>query len=126
MYVTTRATAHDSTVTLRAGDGAVATPIGVTVAAGAVSPTESVALAAGRLSFTDASLVELQDALHRWYGIQLIIGDSALASRHVTADFTGEPVSRVSAVLGLTLGVHAESRGDTIELHGAAGVPTRP
>ena len=124
--LTTRAAAHDSAVMLHAGDGAVATSGGITVAAGAVSPTESVALAAGRLSFNDASLIEVQDALHRWYGVSLIIADSALASRHVTADFTGEPMSRVAAVLGLTLGVNAESRGDTIELHGAAGVPTRP
>ncbi len=124
--LTTRAAAHDSTVTLRAGDGAVATAVGITVAAGVVSPTESMALAAGRLSFNDASLVEVQDALHRWYGVRLIIADSALASRHVTADFTGEPVSRVAAVLGLTLGVTAEAHGDTIELHGATGVPTRP
>jgi transmembrane sensor len=124
--LTTRAAAHDSTVTLRAGDGAVATAGGITVAAGVVSATEGVALAAGRLAFNDASLVEVQDALHRWYGVRLIIADNALAARHVTADFTGEPVSRVAAVLGLTLGVNAESRGDTIELHGAAGVPTRP
>jgi transmembrane sensor len=124
--LTTRAAARDSTVTLRAGDGAVATAGGITVAAGVVSATEGVALAAGRLAFNDASLVEVQDALHRWYGVRLIIADNALAARHVTADFTGEPVSRVAAVLGLTLGVNAESRGDTIELHGAAGVPTRP
>ena len=124
--VTTTASAHDSTVTLRAGDGAVATASGISVAQGVVSANESVALAAGRLTFTDASLVEVQDALHRWYGVSLLIADSALANRHVTADFTGEPVSRVAAVLGLTLGVHAEAHGDTIELHAAAGAQARP
>ncbi|MBC7843078.1 MAG: FecR domain-containing protein [Gemmatimonadaceae bacterium] len=124
--VTMTASAHDSTVTLHAGDGAVATATGISVAPGVVSANESVALAAGRLTFTDASLVEVQDALHRWYGVSLLIADSALATRHVTADFTGEPLSRVAAVLGLTLGVSAESHGDTIELHTAAGAPARP
>ncbi len=119
-------TARDSSVTLQAGDGAVATSTGITVAAGGVTAGESAALASGRLTFTDASLLEVQDALHRWYGVSLLISDSTLAARHVTADFTGEPIARVAAVLGLTLGVTADAHGDTIELHSAAGVPTRP
>ncbi len=124
--LTTPAASRDSTVLLQAGDGAVASARGITVAPGVVTSAEGMALAAGRLTFTDASLVEVQDALRRWYGVSLIIADSALASRHVTADFTGEPMSRVAAVLGLTLGVSADAHGDTIELHAAAGVPSRP
>jgi transmembrane sensor len=124
--LTTTAAAHDSSVTLRAGDGAVATSAGISVATGVVSNAEGAALAAGRLTFTDASLTEVQDALHRWYGVTLQLRDSALATRHVTADFTGEPLSRVASVLGLALGVSADVRGDTIELHGATGAPARP
>ena len=124
--MTTNAASRDSSVTLRAGDGAVATPTGITVSSGVVSTTESAALAAGRLTFTDASLTEVQDALQRWYGVTLQLSDNTLINRHVTADFTGEPVSRVAAVLGLTLGVRAEVRGDTIALHAATGAPARP
>jgi transmembrane sensor len=124
--MTTPSAAHDSTVMLRAGDGAVATAAGITVAPGVVSATEGAALAEGRLAFSDASLVEVQEALRRWYGVSLQIADSSLSARHVTADFTGEPVSRVAAVLGLTLGVHAEAHGDTIELRAATGAPARP
>ncbi len=124
--LTTTAAARDSTVLLQAGDGAVATARGITVATGVVTTTESLALAAGRLTFTDASLVEVQDALRRWYGVSLLLTDSSFATRHVTADFTGEPVSRVATVLGLTLGVSAEAHGDTIELHAMRGAPTRP
>lgn len=123
--LTSPASQQDSTVTLRAGDGAVATADGIAVATGAVTATEGAALASGHLTFADASLAEVQDALHRWYGVRLVISDSALAARRVTADFTSEPVSRVAAVLGLTLGVTAESRGDTIELH-TTGTPSRP
>jgi transmembrane sensor len=124
--VTRAAAARDSSVLLQAGDGAVATADGITVAAGTVTAAEGAALASGHLTFTDASLVEVQEALHRWYGVTLVLADTTLRTRHVTADFTGEPVSRVAAVLGLTLGVTAEARGDTIELHGAAEVPSRP
>ncbi|MDZ7632706.1 MAG: FecR domain-containing protein [Gemmatimonadaceae bacterium] len=123
---TPAASSRDSSVMLRAGDGAVATTSGIVVAAGVVTPSEGAAMASGRLTFTDASLVEVQEALRRWYGVHLEIADAALSARHVTADFTGEPMSRVAAVLGLTLGASAELRGDTIELRGASGVPARP
>jgi len=123
--LTSPAATRDTSVTLRAGDGAVATAAGIVVATGAVTATEGAALASGHLMFTDASLTEVRDALHRWYGVTLVLGDSALATRRVTADFTSEPVTRVAAVLGLTLGVSADARGDTIELR-TSGTPSRP
>jgi transmembrane sensor len=124
--MTTTAARRDSSVLLQAGDGATASPSGITLAMGGVSTGERTALAAGRLTFNDASLVEVEDALQRWYGVTLIVENPALALRHVTADFTGEPVSRIAAMLGLTLGVGAEAHGDTIVLHAGAGVPSRP
>jgi transmembrane sensor len=117
---------RDSTVMLHAGDGATSTLSGIAVAAGAVSQSEGIALAAGRLTFTEASLREVSDALQRWYGVTLVLTDSTLASRHVTADLTGEPLARVAAVLGLTLGVEGRLHGDTIELRGAPRVLSRP
>ena len=110
-----------------AGDGAVATATGIAVATGKVSASEGTALREGRLTFSDASLVEVQESLHRWYGVSLVLGDSTLsAARHVTADFTGEPLERVATVLGLTLGATANVHGDTIVLQSASGVPSRP
>ena len=116
---------RDTTVTLQAGDRAVASASGIAVAAGVVTAAEGAALSTGRLAFTDASMVEVQDALHRWYGVTLLLPERAVATRHVTADLTGEPVARVAAVLGLTLGVTADVRGDTITLH-TSGAPARP
>ena len=55
----------------------------------------------------------------------MVMADSALLSRHLTADFTGEPVSRVASVLGLSLGVNASVHGDTIELRTAREVLPR-
>jgi ferric-dicitrate binding protein FerR (iron transport regulator) len=117
---------RDSTVMLHAGDGATSTRSGIAVATGAVSTSEGIALAAGRLTFTESSLREVSDALQRWYGVTLVLGDTALANRHVTADLTGEPIARVAAVLGLTLGVDGRVLGDTIELRGAPRVLSRP
>lgn len=123
--VTTSAATRDSTVLLHGGDGALATPTGITVAAAQVTANESEAMAAGHLTFTDASMSEVQVALRRWYGVSMVMADSGLSTRHVTADFTGEPLSRVASVLGLSLGVSASVHGDTIELHSAPGVLPR-
>lgn len=120
-----RGPARDTIVTLRAGDRGVSNASGIMVAAGVVTTADAAALSAGRLAFSDASMIEVQDALHRWYGVTLVLADSAVWSRHVTADLTGEPVARVASVLGLTLGVAAAVQGDTITLH-AAGAPSRP
>ena len=120
-----RSAARDTIVMLRAGDRGVSNASGITVAAGVVTAAEGAAMSAGRLVFSDASMAEVQDALHRWYGVTLVLADSAVSSRHVTADLTGEPVARVASVLGLTLGVAAEVQGDTITLH-ASGTPARP
>lgn len=122
----TNSAVRDSSVLLHAGDGAVASTSGIAVATGTVSASEGTALKAGRLAFTDASLLEVQESLHRWYGVSLVLADSTLASRHVTADFTDEPIDRVATVLGLTLGATANVHGDTIVLQPTAGAPSRP
>ena len=120
------AVATDSAVTLQAGDGAVASAAGIVRVAGAVSPAERTALEQGRLTFTDATMAEVRESLRRWYGVTLVMNDPALETRHVTADFTDEPITRVSAVLGLTLGVSADTHGDTITLRTTSGVSSRP
>lgn len=116
---------HETIVTLHAGDRGVSSASGITVDTGVVSAADGAAISAGRLAFTDASMAEVQDALHRWYGVRLVLSDSAIASRHVTADLTGEPVARVASVLGLALGVVAELQADTITLQ-PTGTPPRP
>lgn len=67
----------------------------------------------GRLDFADAPMADVQRELMRWYGLELRLGDSALASRHVTASFQGDSVGRVLQVLALALGATVEQRGDT-------------
>jgi transmembrane sensor len=75
----------------------------------------------GRLIFHRASLARVGADLRRWYGIELLIADSELAGRHLTASFAGESARQVLHVIALTLGVRIERRGregaDTAVIH---------
>ena len=66
-----------------------------------------------QLVFREAPLPEVAASLHRWYGIELRVQDTSLATRHLTATFSGEPPERVLDVLRLVLGADIERRGDT-------------
>jgi transmembrane sensor len=78
----------------------------------AASP-EELAWTRGRLVFDNASLARVRDDLHRWYGLTLVIADSALLNRHLTAAFSGESPAQVLDVIALALGARIERRGDT-------------
>jgi transmembrane sensor len=67
----------------------------------------------GQLVFHDATFPDVSAELRRWYGVELRAADSALAARHLTATFHGEPVDEVLRVVGLALGASVERRGDT-------------
>jgi transmembrane sensor len=88
-----------------------------------VSTDDDLAWTRGRLVFTDASLAQVRADLRRWYGIELEIADSGLASRHLTASFAGETVPQVLDVIALALGATIERRGggDTVVIHATRG-----
>jgi transmembrane sensor len=65
------------------------------------------------LVFRNAPLTEVSNELRRWYGVSLRVGDSALARRHLTMTFSGDPLERVLRVIGLGLGAEIERHGDT-------------
>ena len=77
--------------------------------------TESdVAWLRGQLVFDNAPLSRVRDDLRRWYGLELVIPDSSLLSRHVSTQFRpGESSAQVLRVLELALGATIERRGDT-------------
>lgn len=95
---------------LTAGQGARAEAGRITPAAGSAAPPDWVD---GRLDFADAPMTTVQQELMRWYGLELRLGDSALASRHLTASFQGDSIGRVLQALALALGATVEQRGDT-------------
>jgi transmembrane sensor len=70
--------------------------------------------------FRDAAVAEVAADLRRWYGVELTVTDSALARRHFTGSFAGEPVGRVVEAIALALGARADRRGDTVFVRAAA------
>jgi transmembrane sensor len=112
-------------VLLRAGDRGELRPGGPPAVARGAATDDDLAWTRGRLVFREAPMDEVAATLRRWYGVTLRVEDSALARRHLTADFAGEPVARVLDVLALALGAEVERRGDSASVRPAAGVPPR-
>ncbi len=99
-------------VVLKAGDRA-AVRDGQPVVERATATDDDLAWTRGRLVFDDAPIARVRADIRRWYGVELELKDSALARRHLTASFSGEPVDQVLRVIGLALAAHIERRGDT-------------
>ena len=70
----------------------------------AVDVADLTAWREGRLVFRDISLAEAGAVLERWYGIDVVIADSALANTHVTAFFQQQPLEDVLQALAETVG----------------------
>lgn len=116
--VATRAVAAEPTV-LHAGDRAEVTENGMRVERGVVTETE-LAWTRGVLAFDDAPLGIVARELRRWYGVELIVTDSTIASRRLTATFDRTAADDVGRVLAAVLGGSVTRTGDTLRL-GAAG-----
>jgi transmembrane sensor len=107
--------------TLEAGDRAIASAAGmVSVVRGGAS-ADDLAWLEKRLVLRDAPLAEVTGDLRRWYGLELRIGDSALATRHLTATFDQDTRADVGRLLAAALGASVTQTGDTIWLRPTAG-----
>lgn len=111
-------------VELHAGDRGTVAKQTVTVRRGVVTD-DDVAWTRGLLSYRDATLSEVRADLQRWYGIELRVPDSVLASRTLTASFRGDSAAQVIQVIALALGAEAVQRGDTVVLQ-PQGTGLRP
>jgi len=116
--VATRAPASTPTV-LHAGDRAEVTRGAMRVERGVDTEAE-LSWTRGVLEFRDASLTAVAQELRRWYGVELIVTDSAIASRRLTATFDRAAPDDVGRVLAAVLGGSVTRTGDTLRL-GAAG-----
>lgn len=106
---TTRRAARS--LTLRAGQAGT---LAREAAPATAQPTErDLSWLRGRLVFDNAPLTRVREDLRRWYGLELIFADSALAGRHLSARFAGESPAEVLRVLELSLGATIERRGDS-------------
>jgi transmembrane sensor len=100
---------------LHGGDRAEVTGDRMTVERGVVGG-DAPAWTRGTLVFHDASMPSVATELRRWYGIRLVIDDSAFAARRVTATFDRASVDDVGRVLAAVLGGSATRSGDTLRL----------
>lgn len=107
------AAAGDSGVVLHRGDAGLVRDGAPALARAGAATADDLAWREGRLVFRDATVTDVAADLRRWYGVELQTPDSALARRHITATFSGEPVRRVVQVVGLALGAEVEWHGDT-------------
>jgi transmembrane sensor len=118
---TVRADAAAGGVMLYAGDAGTLAAGGQTVVSRAEDVLAVLAWTRGELVFRGAALAEVGAALRRWYGVQLRVADPALAGRHLTMNFAGEPRDRVLETIALALGARLQLHGDTAVL--GAGSP---
>jgi transmembrane sensor len=86
---------------------------------------DATAWTSGRLVFRDASLARVTGELKRWYGVTLHVADSSLATQHVNATFTDEPVDQVLKVIGSVLGARIERQGDSATVTSNRGSTTK-
>ena len=120
-----------ATGTRRSGAVLVGGDRGSLMANGAVQAYPHAAVAedsawmTGRLVFRDASLARVASEIHRWFGVTMLVVDSSLASRHVTASFNGESADQVLKIVGMTLGARVERKGDSAMVYSNRG-PNAP
>jgi transmembrane sensor len=98
-------------VTLHAAERARADSSGELVHDVGVDTAVAMAWTSGRLVFHAVPMREVVAELHRWYGIDVRLGDSALAGRRLTASFTREPVVSVLASVAAAVNARTERVG---------------
>ncbi len=111
------ASSTPTAVELHAGDRGIVSAGNVAVTRGAVTDDE-LAWTRGQLNYRDAPLSEVQADLKRWYGINLLVADSALSQLTVTMQVP-QDAARVISTIAAMFGASAEQRGDTVILRSA-------
>lgn len=101
-------------VELKAGDRGLLQVNGSPVAQLGVVTSDEAAWVTGKLVYRDAPLAEVQADLRRWYGVELVIPDVALAHESITTDgWASQPVERLLERIALMKGAKAVRHGDT-------------
>lgn len=77
---------------------------------------DDIAWLRGVLVFREVPVHDVVREIERWYDVRLHVADSALARRHFTGTFEGEPIDRVLRTMALALNANFQWRGDTAVL----------
>jgi transmembrane sensor len=105
---------------LHAGDRAEVMEGRMRVERGAVTPNE-LSWTRGVLELRDAPLVMVAEELRRWYGVKLVVTDSSIADRRVTATFQDASADELGRVLAAVLATRVTRNGDTLHVGAPAG-----
>lgn len=111
----------DQGILLHQGDLATMAPGEPVVARRGVVDADDVAWTSGRLVFRDATMADVASELRRWYGVELRVADSTIATRHLTAEFQGESLDQIVSELTLALDAAVDRRGDTLVVRSRGG-----
>ena len=90
-----------------------------------VANAQDLAWRSGRLAFREATLADVREEFRRWYGVELQLEDSTLASRRFTGDLGTASVEHALDVLRIALGVEMERDGRTVRVRTGIGGGTR-
>ncbi len=70
----------------------------------------------GRLVFENTPLPDVANALARWYGVRVEIGDATLQRRHLTLTLTPQALGAALGIIAPVAGARAERRGNAYVL----------
>lgn len=117
--------ADGGSAVLAAGDAASLQAGGTVAIHRAGASEDDAAWTHGKLVFREAPLQRVRADLRRWFGMELVVADSSLAARHLTASFARDSREQVLDVIALALGATYDVKGDTVTLR-PASVTVRP
>lgn len=108
-------TRQDQAVDLKAGDRGRLLADGAVVAERGVVTPDDAGWVVGKITYRDASWAEVQSDLKRWYGVELVIADSALRTMTVSSPvLTSESIQTVATKLAFSFGASVSIRGDSV------------
>lgn len=70
-----------------------------------------------RLVFTDSPLVQIAYRLERWYNIEIMLTDSSLEQRRLSASFDKESITEVLTVIALSLDIGYSKEGRKVSFY---------
>jgi transmembrane sensor len=117
--VTATGSGAGAPMVLHAGDRAEVMEGRMRVERGTVTPDE-LSWTRGVLELRDAPLGVVAGELRRWYGVKLLVTDSTIAGRRVTATFQDASADELGRVLAAVLATSVTRSGDTLRV-GAPG-----
>lgn len=102
--------------TLGVGDVAVVSPAGRVVTGHVNDLAPYIGWTRGELVFHDAPLRDVARALERWYGVTIVVRDSALGRRPIDATYDMQSMTEVLGLVTSTVGAEYTRRGHAIEI----------